>query len=75
MGGECGTNGGEEHTGFWWGKPSESNHLEYLGVCERMILKRTLKEISWEGVDLNNLAHDDFKWWAVVNTAMNRRVP
>jgi len=40
-----------------------------------MIFKADFKEISWEGVDWNNLAHDRFKWWAAVYTVMNRRVP
>jgi hypothetical protein len=75
MGGECGTNGCEErsYTGFWWGDLRERKHLEDVGVCRRMMLV-DLKEMSWEGVDWNNLAHDSFKWWALVITAMNRWV-
>jgi len=30
---------GEVHTGFWWGKLRERDHLEYLGVDGRIILR------------------------------------
>jgi hypothetical protein len=30
---------------------------------------------GWEGVDWTHLAQDDYKWWAVVNKAMNFQVP
>jgi hypothetical protein len=33
----------EVHTGFWWGDLSESDHLEDLGVNERIILKLIFK--------------------------------
>ena len=49
-----------------------------LGILRRLWeddIKADFKEIGWEGVDWNNLAHDRFKWWAVVNTVMNHRVP
>jgi hypothetical protein len=34
-----------------------------------------LREIGWEGVDLVHLAQDRDQWWAIVNTAVNLRVP
>jgi hypothetical protein len=34
-----------------------------------------LREIVWEVVDWIHLSHDRDQWWAVVNTAMNLRVP
>jgi len=49
-----------------------------LGILRRLWeddIAADLKEMSLEGVDWNNLAHDRFKWWAVVSTVMNRRVP
>ena len=55
----------------------KAERKEPLGIPRRLWkddIKADFKEISWEGVDCNNLAHDDFKWWAVVNTATNRRV-
>jgi hypothetical protein len=33
------------------------------------------REIGWEGVDWIHLAQDRDKWWNVVNTVMNLRVP
>jgi len=35
----------------WVGNPKERYQLEYLGIVLRIILKRKLKEIRWEGVD------------------------
>jgi hypothetical protein len=34
-----------------------------------------LREIGWETVNWVHLAQDKDKWWAVVNTVMNLRVP
>jgi hypothetical protein len=30
---------GEGHTGFWWGKLRERDHLEDLGIERRILLK------------------------------------
>ena len=38
---------GDLHTGFWWGDLRERNHLEYLGVDGRIILK--LEFNKWDG--------------------------
>jgi hypothetical protein len=35
------------HAGFWWGNLRERDHLEYLGVDGRVILKRIFKK--WIG--------------------------
>jgi hypothetical protein len=35
---------GEVHTGFWWGHPSERNHLEDLGLNGKIILKLIFKK-------------------------------
>jgi hypothetical protein len=37
------------------------------------IIKIDLREIGWDGMDLIDLAQD--QWRALVNTAMNLRVP
>jgi hypothetical protein len=45
----------EVHTGFWWGDPSEGDHLGDPGVDGRIILRwifgkwdgRTLTGLSW----------------------------
>jgi len=34
-----------------------------------------IKVIGLDGADWNNLVEDRNKWWAVVNTVMNLRVP
>jgi hypothetical protein len=38
-------------------------------------IKMDLREIGWGGVDWIELADDRDKWWALVNTVMNLRVP
>ena len=38
---------GELHSGFWWGNLVERDHLENLGVDDRVILKCILKK--WNG--------------------------
>jgi len=35
---------GEVHTGFWLGDLRERDHLEDLGVDERILLKRIFKK-------------------------------
>jgi hypothetical protein len=38
-------NGGEDaHRGFWWGKVTESVHLENLGVMGKIMLMYVFKE-------------------------------
>jgi hypothetical protein len=39
------------------------------------ITKMHLKEVGWGGIDWIHLAQDRDEWRAVVNTAMNLRVP
>jgi hypothetical protein len=38
-------------------------------------IKTDLTEIGWDGVDWIELAQDRDQWRALVNTAMNLRVP
>jgi hypothetical protein len=38
-------------------------------------VKIDLREIGWGGMDWIELARDRDKWWALVNTVMNLRVP
>jgi hypothetical protein len=38
-------------------------------------IKMDLKEIGWDGMNWIELAQDRDKWRALVNTAMNLRVP
>jgi hypothetical protein len=38
-------------------------------------IKMHLREIGWDGMDVIDLAQDRDQWRALVNTAMNLRVP
>ena len=41
------TNGGEEmHGGFWWGQLKQRDHLEYLSVNGRIIIKLIFKPLD-----------------------------
>jgi hypothetical protein len=40
---------GGVHTGLWWGKLMERDHLEDLGVDERLILKWNWIFKKWDG--------------------------
>jgi len=45
MGGTCGMYGGEERCmqGFWWGNLRERDHLEYISVDDRILIKWILR--------------------------------
>ena len=66
---------GEVHTGFWWGKLRERDHLEYLGVDGRIILRLIFR--NWDGwaTDWINLVEVRDRSRALVNAVMNLRVP
>jgi hypothetical protein len=38
---------GEVHTGLWWGNLRERDHLEYLGLDVRIIIKWIFEK--WDG--------------------------
>jgi hypothetical protein len=44
---------GEVRTGFWWSDPRARDHLEGLGVRERMILKWILRSSMGGGRGLD----------------------
>jgi hypothetical protein len=66
----------EVHTRFWWGKLRERDHLEYLGVDGRIILRRIFR--NWDGgrgIDWINLIEVRDSWLTLLNTVMNFRFP
>jgi hypothetical protein len=38
-------------------------------------IKTDLKETEYDRVNWNHVAQDKVRWWALVNTVMNLRVP
>ena len=62
------------YTGFWWGNLKGRVHLGDPGVDGRIILKRTFRNCRGY-VDMIDLAQEWDRWRALVNAAMNLRVP
>jgi hypothetical protein len=52
------------HIGYWWESQKERDNI-----------KMDLGEIEWNGVDWMDMAQDWDQWRALVNTALNLRVP
>jgi len=62
------------HTGFWWGKLRERDHLEDPVVDGRVILRWIFR--TWDGgMDWIDLAQDRDRWRGIVNAVMHLRVP
>jgi hypothetical protein len=57
------------------GKPKGKRPLERPRCKWIDNIKMDLREIEWSGIYWIGLAHDRDKWRALVNTAMNLRVP
>ena len=66
---------GEVCTGFWLGNLRERDHWADPDVDGRIILRWIFRK--WEGVcgDWMELAQDRYRWWALVGTVRNLRVP
>jgi hypothetical protein len=62
------------HIGYWWEIQKERDHWEEQDVGGWTILKWIL-ETRWDGGDWIDLAQDRDQWRALVNAAMNLRVP
>jgi hypothetical protein len=58
--------GGELHTGFWWGRLKERDHLEHTGTDGRIILKWVLKKQVARVWTLNT-----DKWWSLISRVPN----
>jgi hypothetical protein len=76
MGGACSTNG-EEKTVYriLVGKPEGKRPLRSPRRRWEDDIRMDLREIGWGGMDWIDLAQDRDQWRALVNTAMNLRVP
>ena len=57
------------------GRSEGNNDFEDLGVDGRIILKRILKKCDLDSVGWIDLYQDRDRWRALVNVAMNLRVP
>ena len=66
---------GEAYKGFWWGKPSERDHLGDPGVDGRIMLRWIFRKLGCGGMDWIELAQGRESWRALVNAVMNLRVP
>jgi hypothetical protein len=56
-------------------KPEGKRSLERPRLRWVDNIKMDLREIGWDGRDWTELAQDRDQWRALVNTAMNLRVP
>jgi hypothetical protein len=75
MGRACGTNGEKRNAyRIWVGKPEGKRSLRRPKRSEDNI-KMDLTEIGCCSMDWIDLAEDRDQWRALVNTAMNLRVP
>jgi hypothetical protein len=70
MGMAYGAYGGEVCTGFWWGSLRERDHWGDPDINGRIILRWILRKWDWM-----ERAQDRDRWWALVSTVMNFRVP
>jgi ribosome biogenesis protein Nip4 len=57
------------------GRPEGRRPLERLRRRWEDNIKMDLREIGFGDVNLIHLAQDRDRWWALVNTVMNLRVP
>ena len=73
--GECGTYWGTRglHTRVWWRNLKKRDHLEDLGIDGRIILKWIINRMV--KLQLDELAVDRDKRWAIVNMVMNLWIP
>jgi hypothetical protein len=76
VGRACGTNGEKRDVNkLLVGKPEGKRQLERPRRKWTDNIKMDLVGIGWCGVDCICLAQDRYKWRALVNAAMNLRVP
>jgi hypothetical protein len=61
--------------GYWWESQKERDHWEDQNVGGWTILKWIFREIGWDGVYWIDMAQDRDQWRALVEMAINLRVP
>jgi hypothetical protein len=64
-----------ERRGVLVGKPEDRRPLGRPRRRREDNIKMDLREVGWRDIDWINLAQDRNRWWAVVYTVMNFRVP
>jgi hypothetical protein len=57
------------------GKPEGRRPIERPRCRGENNTKMNLQEVGWDGVAWIDMAQDWDRWWALVNTVMNFRVP
>jgi hypothetical protein len=76
MGGACGAHGGSEGAyNILVGRPEGRRPLGRPRHRWEDNIKRDLREIGFGDVDWIHWGQDRDRWWALVNTVMNLRVP
>jgi hypothetical protein len=77
MGGTCSSYGREKRRtqGFFMGKPEVRRSLGRPRLIWENNIKMDLQEVGCWSTDWIELAHDRDRWWALVTTVMNLRVP
>jgi hypothetical protein len=62
-------------TGCWWVSLRERGHWGGQDVDGRIILRWIFRKRDGVGMDLIDLSEDRDRWRALLNSAMNLRVP
>ena len=63
------------YIGFCWGNMRERDHLGETGVDGKIILRWIFRKLDVGIMDWIELAQYRDRWRALVNTAMNHKVP
>jgi len=66
---------GEGCTGFWWGNLKERDKWGGTDAEGEDNIKMDLQEVGRVCGDWMELTQDRDRWWALVSTVMNLRVP